>query len=126
MENTSFVGRDLYIADQGRIAPNAERIVREAAGAYELTIVITELEAGHLRTSVDAVDSGTSGGIPEMDVPVVRTTTGREEVELPRAPAESFDSRTMVGLREFGSVEGPCIPDRDKFVVPTRGQLCSI
>lgn len=114
------------VANQGRIAPNAKRIVREAARAHKLPVVIAELEAGHLRTGVDAVDSGSRGGVPEVNVSVIGPTSGGEEIELPRAPAESLDRRTVVGLLEFGRIERSGIPDGNQVVIPSGCQLGTV
>jgi hypothetical protein len=62
---------DLNVADQGRVAPDAKRVVGEAAGADNLTVVRAPSKAGDLGSSVDAIDASTSGGVPEMDVTIV-------------------------------------------------------
>lgn len=71
VEDTALVGRDLDVADESGIAPDAERVVREATRADDLPVVGAPAEAGDLRTGVDAVDAGARGGVPEVDVTVV-------------------------------------------------------
>lgn len=71
MKNTSLVGWDLDVADQGWVAPDADGVVWEATGADDLTVMGAPSEGGNLRTGVDAVDTSTSGSIPEVDVTVV-------------------------------------------------------
>jgi len=114
------------IANQGWIAPNAEGIVWKAARAHKLPVVVAELEAGYLRTSVDAVDPSSRGGVPEVDVSVIGATSRGEEIELPRAPAESLDRGTVIGLLEFGRIERSCIPDGNQVVVPSGCQLGTV
>jgi hypothetical protein len=105
VKNSALVGRDLNIFDKSWVAPDADRVVRETTCRSELLVLGRPPKRSDLRTSVDAVDPSTSGGVPEMNMSVVRTTTSGEEVGLPRAPAESLDSSAVVGLRELGSVE---------------------
>ena len=121
MKNTSLVCVNFNVANQRRIAPNAKRVVRESAGADEFAIVVAELEAGHLRTSIDAVDSGTGRGIPEMNVSIVGSAASGQKVELPGTPTQSLDGRTMIGLLELRRTERSCIPDRDEVVVSPCG-----
>jgi len=71
MQDPSLMGWNLYVSNQSRIAPDAEGVVREAARANKLSVVIAELQAGDLRACVDAVDSSAGSGVPEMDVSVV-------------------------------------------------------
>lgn len=95
------MSRDLDITDESWVAPNAEGVVRETAGADDLAVVVAPSQTGDLGACVDAVGAGTGCGVPEVDVTVVRTTTGGEEVELPGAPTESLDSGAVVGLGEL-------------------------
>ena len=88
--------------------------------------MVAELQAGDLRAGVDAVDPSTSGGVPEVDVTVVRTPASGEQVELPWAPAKCLDSGTMVLLGELGSVQRTCIPDGDKVVVAASSVLFQV
>ena len=71
MKHSGLVCRDLNIAYQGWITPDAERIVGEAAGADNLLVVRAPSKAGNLRTGVDTVNSGASRSVPEVDVTVV-------------------------------------------------------
>lgn len=71
MENTGLVGWDLNVANQCWVAPDADGVVWEATGADNLLVVRGPSEGGDLGTSVDAVGSGTGGGVPEVDVTVV-------------------------------------------------------
>lgn len=71
MENSSLVCWDLNVTNQSRITPDADRVVWEATGADNLTVVRAPSERGDLRTSVDAVDSCTGSGVPEVDVTIV-------------------------------------------------------
>ena len=71
VKNSSFMSRDLNIADQGWVAPDADRVVGESAGADDLTVVRAPSEGCDLRTGVDAVDTRTGGCVPEVDVTVV-------------------------------------------------------
>ena len=71
MEDSGLVCGNLNIADESWIAPNADRVIREATGADNLTVVRAPSEAGNLRTGIDAVDSCTCGCVPEMDMTIV-------------------------------------------------------
>lgn len=75
MKNPALVSGDLNIADKSRITPDAEGVVGETARADDLTIAARPSQTGDLRASVNAVDASTRGGVPEVDVTVVRTTT---------------------------------------------------
>ena len=120
MQYPRLVGRDLNVLDQGRVAPDAERVVRKAARADDLAVVRAPPKAGHLRARVDAVGARARGRVPEVDVTVVGASTGSEEVELPGTPAESLDGGAMVGLAELGRRQRTGIPDRDEVVIPAR------
>lgn len=98
------MSRNLDVAYQCRVAPNAQRIVGEAAGADDLPIVRTPTEACDLGSGINAVHTGSGSGIPEVDVAIIRTTTSSEKVVLPWAPAKSFDGSFVVSLLEFGSI----------------------
>jgi hypothetical protein len=65
------MSRDLNVADQGWIAPDAEGVVREAAGADNFAVMRAPSKRGNLRTGIDAVDTSTSGCVPEVDVTVI-------------------------------------------------------
>lgn len=71
VENTSLVGWDLDVADQGWVAPDADGVVWEATGADNLTVMWAPSEGGDLRAGINAVDTSTSGGVPEVNVTVV-------------------------------------------------------
>jgi hypothetical protein len=71
VEDSGLMSRDLDVAHQRRIAPDAEGVVGEAAGADDLLVVGAPPKAGNLRPSVDAVHSCAGGGVPEVDVTVV-------------------------------------------------------
>ena len=117
---------NLDVAHQGWIAPDAERVVREATGADDLLVVRAPSKASNLRTGVNAVDSSTSCSIPEVNMTVVRSSTSSENIWLPWAPAESLDGGLVVGLCELGDSQGASIPDRNEVVVSTSCKLCTI
>lgn len=71
MEDSGLVGWDLNVAHQGGVAPDAEGVVGEAAGADDLLVVGAPSKAGNLGSSVDAVHSCTGSCVPEVDVAVV-------------------------------------------------------
>ncbi len=73
VENPRFVRRDLDIAYQGWVAPDAQGVIWEAAGADNLLVVVAPAEACHLRAGVDAVSASSGGGVPEMDVSIIRS-----------------------------------------------------
>jgi hypothetical protein len=83
-------------------------------------------ERGDLRASVDAVDASTGGGVPEVDVAVVRATTSSEEVHVPRAPRKSLDGGLVVGLGELGNGQRSGVPDGDEVVVAASSELGTI
>lgn len=126
VEDSSLMRRDFDVADQCRVAPDAQRVVWESTRADNLPVVVAPPQAGHLGASVDAVGTGAGGGIPEVYVTVIRTTSGGQQVQLPGAPAESLDGGAVVGLGELGGAERPGIPDVDQVVVTARRKLCAI
>lgn len=126
VEDTGLVSRNLHVTNQGRVAPDAQGVVREAAGADNLTVVVAPLQAGDLRAGVDTVGPSAGGRVPEVDVTVVGTTTRREQIQLPRAPAEGLDGSTVVRLGELGCAERPRIPDVDQVVIAASGELSAI
>ena len=126
MQNPGLVGRDLDVAHQRRVAPDAERVVREAGGADDLAVVRAPAQAGDLRARVDAVDARARCRVPEVDVAVVGAAPRREQVVLPRAPAERLHGRLVVGLGELGRAEAARVPDGDDVVVAARGQLRAV
>lgn len=71
VKNTGLVGGNLNVADKSWVAPDADGVVWETAGADNLAVVWAPSETGDLGTSVDAVDTGTSGGVPEVNVTIV-------------------------------------------------------
>lgn len=80
VEYTSLVSGDLNVTDQSRVAPDAERVVREATGADDLAVVVAPAQGGDLGASIDAVGTSTSGSVPEVNVTIVRTTASGEKV----------------------------------------------
>jgi hypothetical protein len=103
MENSSFVCGYLNVAHQGWIAPDAERVIREATGADNLTVVVAPSKACHLRPRVNAVGPRTGCRVPEMDVSIIRSSASCKEVWLPWAPAQSLDGCLVVCLLELWS-----------------------
>jgi hypothetical protein len=126
VKNTGLMCWDLDIANEGWVAPDADRVVWEAAGADNLLVMWAPAEAGDLRTSIDTVDASTSGGVPEVDVAIIRTTTSGKDIWSPWTPAESLDGSLVVGLGELWSGEGASIPDGDEVVVATSSKLSAI
>ena len=126
VEDSALVGGDLDVADESGVAPDAQGVVGKTARADDLAVVRAPAEAGNLRARVDAVDASARSRVPEVDVAIIRTASGSEEVHVPGAPGESLDGRLVVGLGELGNRQGPGIPDRDKVVVATRGKLSAI
>lgn len=102
MQHSALVSRDVDISHKGRIAPDGQGVVGEAARADNLAVVRAPTQAGDLRPRVYAVHPSSRGRVPEVDVAVVRTTSGGEQVRVPRAPRKSLDSGLVVGLGEFG------------------------
>lgn len=126
MENAGLVRWDFNVADQGWIAPDAKRVVWEAAGADDLAVVGAPAEGGDLGAGVNAVDASTGGGVPEVDVTVVGSATSGEQVGLPWAPADGLDGSLVVGLGELGDGERAGIPDGDEVVVSASSELGTI
>ena len=126
VQNARLVRRDLHVLDTGRVAPDAQAVVRETTSADDLLVVGAPSEAGDLRVSGDVVDASTSGGVPEVDLTIVGSTTSGEEVGLPRAPGDSLDGSAVVGLGELGSGERTSIPDVDHVVVGASRKLSTI
>jgi hypothetical protein len=126
VEDSALVGRDLDSSDKGRVAPDAQRVVGETAWADNLTVVRAPAERSNLRASVDAVDASTRGGVPEVDVAIVRATTSSKEVHVPGAPREGLDGSLVVGLGELGDRQRSGIPDGDEVVVAASSELGTI
>jgi hypothetical protein len=126
VEDSALVSRDLDGSDESRVAPDAKRVVGETAGADNFAVVRAPSERSNLRTSVDAVDASTGGGVPEVDVAIVRATTSSKEVHVPGAPRESLDGSLVVSLGEFGDRERSGIPDGDEIVVAASSELGTI
>lgn len=117
---------NLNVAHQSRVAPDAEGVIGEAAGADDLTVVRAPSQAGNLRAGIDAVHSSTSCGIPEVNVTVIGSSTSSENVWLPWTPAESLDGGFMIGLRELGDSQRASIPNGDKVIISTSSKLSTI
>jgi hypothetical protein len=126
VQDARLVGRNLHVLDARRVAPDAEAVVGEATAADNLLVVSTPAEASHLRVGWDVVDASTSGGVPEVDLTVIGTTTGSEEVGLPRAPGESLDGSAVVGLGELGGGKGARIPDVHHVVITASRELGTV
>jgi hypothetical protein len=76
VEDARLVGWDLHVLDAGGVAPDAEAVVREAAGGDNLLVVSAPAEAGHLGVGSNVVDASTGGGVPEVDLTIVGSTAG--------------------------------------------------
>lgn len=120
------MSRDLNVTDKSGIAPNAERVIGEAAGANDLAVAGAPSETGDLRAGVDAVHSGTRGGVPEVDMTVVGAATSRKQVHVPGAPGEGLDSGLVVGLGELGDSQRSSIPDGNEVVIASGSELGTI
>src|ERR1700712_2964944 len=103
VKNSRLMGWNLNVPDKCWVTPNAEGVVREAAGTDDLAIVWAPSKAGDLRTSIDTVDSSSGGRVPEVNMTIVRSTASCKEVWLPWAPAEGLDSSLVIGLAELGN-----------------------
>lgn len=123
---SALVGRDVDISHEGRVTPNAQGVVREAARADNLAVVRAPAQAGDLGPRIYAVYTSSRGRVPEVNVTVVRSTSGGEQVCVPGAPRKSLDSSLVVGLGEFGHGQGTSIPDGNEVVVAAGSKLLSI
>jgi hypothetical protein len=83
-------------------------------------------QGGHLGAGVDAIDAGAGGGVPEVDVAIVGSAAGGEEVGLPWAPADGLDGSLVVGLGELGDGEGAGVPDGDEVVIAAGSELGTV
>lgn len=126
MKNSGLMCRNLNVAHQRWIAPNAERIIRETAGANDLSVMRAPPKTSHLGACVDAVHSSTGRSVPEMDMTVVRSSTCRKNIWLPWAPAESLDSSLVVGFSELGDSQGASIPNGDKIIISASCKLSTV
>ena len=126
MEDSGLMCGYFHITDQGRVAPDAERVVWEAAGADNFLVMVAPAKAGHLGASINAVRPCTCCCVPEMYVPVIRASTSSQQVWLPRAPTQSFDRRAMVCFLKLGCTQRPSIPDRNKIIIAAGGKLGTI
>ena len=120
------MGWNLDILDERWVRPDGDAVVWEAGSACDLLVVVAPSQAGDLAAGVDGVDACASGGVPEVDVTIVRATTSGKEVVLPWAPRQSLNGGIVVGLLKLGSRQRASIPDRDKVVVATRCELATI
>lgn len=126
MEYARLVRWDFDVLDQSWVGPDGQAVVRKARGGHKLLVGSAPTEGGNLAASVNAVGTGTRGGVPEVDHAVVGTAAGGEQVRLPWAPGKSLDGGLVVGLLELWCVEGTGVPDGDEVVVATGSQLSAI
>jgi len=126
VQHPALVGGDLDVLDQRRVAPDADAVVGEARRRRDLLVVGAPLQAGDLAAGVDGVDARPRCRVPEVDVAVVRAAARRQQVELPRAPAQRLDRRVVVRLLELGRLQSARVPDRHQVVVAARCQLRAI
>lgn len=126
VKDTGLVGGDLDVLDEGRVTPDGHLVVGSTVAGDDLAVVGGPLEGGNLGTGIDSVDASTGGGVPEVNLAIVGTSSGGEEVVLPRAPGESLDGGFVVGLGELGSKHGTSIPNVDEVVVAARCELSAI
>merc|ERR1712137_1144032 len=80
VEDTRLVSRDLHVLDTGGVAPDAQAVIGEATSADNLLVVGAPTEAGNLGVGGDVVDASTGSGVPEVDLTIIGTTAGGEEV----------------------------------------------
>lgn len=71
VQNTGLVCRDLNVADQSGVTPDAQRVIGESTGANNLPVVVAPPQAGDLRAGIDAVGTGTRRGVPEVNMAIV-------------------------------------------------------
>ena len=71
MKDSGLMRWDLNVANEGWVAPDTDRVIREAATADDLAIVGAPSEASNLRAGIDAVHSCASSCVPEVNVTVV-------------------------------------------------------
>lgn len=80
VQNARLVGWNLHVLHARWVAPDAERVVRETASADDFLVVSAPSQASDLRVSGDVVDASSGGSVPEVDLTIVRSTAGCEEV----------------------------------------------
>ena len=66
VQDAALVGRNLDILDERRVAPDAERVVREARAADEFLVRGAPAQRGDLAGRVDRVDAGARGRVPKV------------------------------------------------------------
>ena len=77
------------------ILPDDYLILAVAMRADDLVAILAPCEVADLRASVDFLDQGTGGGVPEFDGAVCGATAGGEEVVLVRRPGDGVDGCNM-------------------------------
>lgn len=102
VQHPALVSGDVDVSHKGRVAPDSQGVVGETARADNLAVVRAPAQAGDLGARIDAVDASSRGGVPEVDVAVIRATSSGKQVGVPGAPGKSLDSSLVVGLGEFG------------------------
>src|SRR5690606_7646274 len=100
--------------------------LRETVAGDDFSVRCRPAKGGDLRPCVDAIDAGTRGAVPEVDVPIVGSTTGCEKIELPRAPSKRFNGGLVICLGPLWSFKSARIPNVDEVVISSRGELGAI
>lgn len=78
-----------------RILPHRQLIVCKPMGRDEFSVVLREEQRADLRLRIDWVCAASVANIPELDATVSCSTSGCENVWLPRAPCECTNSCLM-------------------------------
>jgi hypothetical protein len=126
VQHAALMGWNLSRLDQTWVCPDGDGAVGDAASGGNLTVVSAPSQAGDLAAGVNAIDASSSSGVPEVDLLIVRASTSGKKVVSPWAPRQGLDSGVVVGLLELGSIESASIPDGNKVVVSTGGELRSV
>jgi len=80
VKDTRLMSRDLDVLDASRIAPDAKAVIREPTGGDNLLVVSAPPQASDLGIGGDVVDAGTGGSVPKVDLAIVGTTAGSQQV----------------------------------------------
>lgn len=126
MQYTALMGRDLHVAHQGGVAPDAQGVIGITTRGDDLAVVRGPPQAGNLRPRVNAVDASSGCRVPEVDVTIIGTSSSGQKVHVPRAPSEGLDGGLVVGLGELGHGQRPSVPDGDEVVIAASSELGTI
>mmetsp|Transcript_28322 Transcript_28322/g.68013 ORF Transcript_28322/g.68013 Transcript_28322/m.68013 type:complete len:213 (-) Transcript_28322:720-1358(-) len=104
------------------VLPHVQLMVHVPVSRDDLPVMRVPYQAANLGPTVNGIDAGARGDVPEVDLSISCTSAGRQQPVVPGAPGDGLHGSPMLPERPPRDL-GPLVPDVHDVVVAPRREL---